>query len=225
MSLMAGLLPQVSTVVSNAVSLVPIVPEFSRRKLRFALPMLHRMVDYLNPHWGVEASTWQGKRIRSMVRATHHECDNDVCRLVSFTYGSGFPALWRHENLNEPTHEWLKTEFAEVPLTFFDQIWECIKAGRLVSVEGRVGLPKDFIAQPPQTSARIAFFAGSANLCFLPESQQRAFEFFERSRPNYHKLHIIPSYSHLDIFMGKDASRDIFPLMLSELDREEPSDG
>ena len=30
---------------------------------------------------------------------THHECDNTVCRMVSFTYGTGFPGLWSHENL------------------------------------------------------------------------------------------------------------------------------
>ena len=38
-------------------------------------------------------------------RPPHHECDNTVCQLVSFTYGSGFPALWRHENLDAGTHD------------------------------------------------------------------------------------------------------------------------
>ncbi len=43
--------------------------------------------------------------------------------------------LWRHENLNEATHEWLKGEFAAVPLTFFSQILKCVRAGRLLTVE------------------------------------------------------------------------------------------
>jgi len=27
----------------------------------------------------------------------------------------------------------------------------------------------------------------------------------------------LPGYSHLDVFMGKNAARDVFPLMLKEL--------
>jgi hypothetical protein len=30
---------------------------------------------------------------------------------------------------------------------------------------------------------------------------------------------VLPGYGHLDVFIGKDAARDVFPLMLEELDR------
>ena len=46
---------------------------------------------------------------------THHECDNPVCKEVSFTYGTGFPALWLHENLNDETHEWLSGNLPMCP--------------------------------------------------------------------------------------------------------------
>jgi len=58
------------------------------------------------------------------VRLVHRECDNQVCKLASYTYGTGKPTLWRHENLNDETHEWLRGEFAAVPLTFFVQMLE-----------------------------------------------------------------------------------------------------
>ena len=74
---------------------------------------------------------------------------------VSFTYGSGFPALWRHENLNPETHEWLRDEFAHVPITFFEQMRKCVAAGRLLAVEYHDELPRDFVAQPPRTDARF----------------------------------------------------------------------
>ena len=48
---------------------------------------------------------------RTAVLATHRECDNPVCRMVSFTYGSGRPALWSHDNLDEETHDWVRGEF------------------------------------------------------------------------------------------------------------------
>ena len=75
----------------------------------------------------------------------------------------------------------------------------------------------DFVSREPQTDARVAFFAGRESGCFRPESQQRSYEHFERFRPGVHALHVIPGYSHLDLLIGKNAARDVFPLILDEL--------
>ncbi len=219
MAAVAGLLPQVKTIVSNAVSLHTIIPDFSAFKIKYAMPLIKGATEYLNPQWGLRAPTLAAKVVDSIVEITHHECNNPVCKEVSFTYGSGHPALWRHENLSDATHEWLKHEFAKVPLTFFEQMKWCIERGHLISVEGMKELPEDFLAWPPQTNARFAFFAGEANRCFLPLSQVRTWEYFNSQRPNYHSLHTLPGYSHLDVFMGTTAARDVFPLMLAELDK------
>jgi pimeloyl-ACP methyl ester carboxylesterase len=218
MSAVAGLLPQVTTIVSNAVSLHPVVPAFSRFKLRFALPLLRFLTPDLNPHWGVDAPTLAAKLVSLLVSLTHHECDNAVCKQVSFTYGSGFPALWRHENLNGETHEWLKQEFASVPLTFFSQMARCVENGSLVSVDPSGHLPADLAAAPPRTDARIALFAGDRNLCFLPDSQRHTFQYLRRTRKEPCTLTILPSYGHLDVFLGRDAVRDTFPRLLSALE-------
>ena len=69
-----------------------------------------RLSPYLNPQWGLHAPTLAAKVIALLVAAVHHQCHNPVCKQVSFTYGSGFPALWSHANLNPATHEWLKGE-------------------------------------------------------------------------------------------------------------------
>jgi hypothetical protein len=218
MSLVAGLVPQVTTVVSNAVSLHPVVPGVSRIKLQVAVPLVAKLTPYLNPQWGINAPTRLAKAIRFAVNVTHRECDNAVCRQVSFTYGTGFPTLWSHANLNDETHDWLTHEFAAVPMTFFEQITRCVKTGHLIAVDGRPDLPASFVGQPPKTDARIAFFAGADNRCFIPESQVRTHEYFSRFAPD-HTLHVVPGYGHLDMFMGHSAARDVFPLMLSELNR------
>ena len=223
MSAIAGLVPQVDTIVSNAVSLHPMVPRWSAFKLRYARVPLKALTDYLNPQWGIQAPTLAAKFITCLVNLSHHECHNRVCKLVSFTYGSGFPALWRHENLNQETHEWLKHEFAHVPMSFFDQMSRCVAAGHLVSAESRPGLPADFAAREPQTATRFAFFAGEKSGCFLPQSQARSFEHFSSFRRNYHSLHLLPNYSHLDVFLGQNANKDVFPLVLHELERRETS--
>ena len=135
MSAVAGLVPEVTTIVSNAVSLHPVVPWWSNVKLKVAVPMLARITQWLNCQWGLDAPTPLARWIQLMVNLTHHECHNPVCKQVSFTYGAGFPALWRHQNLDEGTHDWLKHEFAWVPLRFFQQISRCVSAGHLVAVE------------------------------------------------------------------------------------------
>jgi pimeloyl-ACP methyl ester carboxylesterase len=217
MSAVAGLVPQVTTIVTNAVTLHPVIPAWSRLKIGYALPLVGKLTRYLDPQWGLHAPGVTPKVLNGVVRLTHHECSNPVCKEVSFTYGSGFPALWRHENLNDETHEWLKAEFAHVPMTFFKQMRKCVAAGRLVSVDGDEELPRDFVAQPPKTDARFVFFTGLENRCFLPESQERTFRWFEGHQPGKHAMHELPGYSHLDVFMGKNAARDVFPQMIKEL--------
>ena len=220
MSAVAGLVPEVSTVVANAVTLHPVVRRLAKAKLRFAIPPAARVLGYLNPQWGVTGAPWVlPKALHAFALATHHECDNEVCRLASFTYGVGWPTLWRHENLNDETHDWLKHEFAEVPLTFFKQMLACVEAGHLISVDHRPELPESFVAGPPQTDARFSFLSGEMNNCFLPESQHRTHEWFERRAPGRHTAHFFPGYGHLDIFMGQRADEDIFPVIVSELER------
>ncbi len=220
MSAVSGLVPEVRTIVSNAVSLHPIVPAVTSLKISSAVPVVKLFSDYLNPQWCVHAPTMFAKAVAGAIALTHHECNNPVCKGVSFTYGIGFPALWSHANLNDATHQWLSNEFAQVPITFFEQIVKSIHAGHLVPVENRTELPKSFVAQAPMTDARFAFFAGLNNRCFLAQSQVTTFEFFDSHRKNYHTYRPIPNYGHLDIFMGKDAARDVFPFMLEELQKE-----
>ena len=118
MSAVSGLVPDVSVVVSNAVSLHPVVNRKAKLKLRWMIPPTARVMGYLNPQWGETGAPWVlPKLISGLVRVTHRECDNMVCKLASFTYGTGEPTLWRHQNLNRETHEWLRDEFADVPLT------------------------------------------------------------------------------------------------------------
>ena len=217
MSAAAGLVPQVTTIVSNAVSLHPVIPAFSRFKIDCLVPAVAPFTAYVNPHWGVRAPTAAAKAMVAAVRLVHHECGNTVCKMVSFTYGAGRPALWSHANLNDETHEWLKDEFAEVPISFFRQMARCVRRGRLVSVAGLPDLPEDYAAGPPQTDARVVLLAGDRNKCFLPASQRRTFGFLERHRPGRQAFHLLRGYGHLDVFMGRDAARDVFPLIRREL--------
>ena len=218
MAAAAGLLPRVRTIVSNAVSLHPVIPLISEVKGRVVAPQLARLLTYMNPRWGLAPPTTLAKAIVGTVKLTHHECDNTVCRMVSFTYGTGFPCLWSHENLSDEVHAWITGEFAEVPFRFFAQMMRSVVRGHLVPDDPATGVPVNVVARPPQTDARFVLLAGKENKCFLPGGQERTFAFLDGHHPGYHRLHVLPGYGHLDVFVGQHAARDVFPLILEELD-------
>ncbi|MTI23159.1 esterase [Fulvivirga sp. RKSG066] len=215
-SVMLGLLQQVKVIVSNAVSLHPVVPDYSVFKMKAYVPIVKNFFTYLNPQWGRHAPDFKSKLLKLIVFLFHREPDTMVGKFVSFTYGAGWPALWELDNLNEETLNWIQDEFAEVPLTFFLHMKKCLKAGHLVSNDEN---EISYVNKPYNQPARIALFAGAENKCFLAKSQQRTFDYLEKSQPGRHSLHIIENYSHLDIFFGKNAHEDVFPIMFDELNK------
>jgi hypothetical protein len=182
------------------------------RSTRWCL-WLKPITSFLNPHWGDVAPDLKSKIFRSLVNLTHWENDTSVGKFVSFTYGVGHPALWELNNLSDTTKNWIREEFGYVPMTFFDHITKSINAGSLVSADGET----NYSATPPKTNARFAFFAGKLNKCFKSTSQVNTYNYFNAIKPDYHKLYVYNTYSHLDIFMGKNAYTDIFPNMINEL--------
>jgi len=223
--LYAGLVPEVTTVVSNAVSSHPVIPLLARLKINVATPLAGLFTDHMDAQWAVRAPTLTAKTFAALVRLTHHECDNAVCKMASFINGVGFPAMWHHHNLSPETHAWLAHEFAHQPITFYRQMARSVNAGHLIAMGEHKDLPPSVTSAAPRTTARIGFIAGADNRTFLPESQVRAHAWLSQFRPDYHTLRIVPGYGHLDIFMGKDAARDVFPIILEELERPERPSG
>ena len=86
----------------------------------------------------------------------------------------------------------------------------CAAAGHLVAASGFDELPDDVVASPPRNRPRWTFLAGSANRCFLPRSQERSFAWLDGLEPGRHALVEVPGYTHLDLFFGRDAERDVF---------------
>lgn len=217
MAITAGLIPGVSVVVSNSSALHPIMPPVARLKLPLAVGLLSPRIKTVNPQWGIHAPRFWPKLLNTVIRATHHECHNAVCKHCSFIYGFGFPTLWRHENLNDDTHEWIKGEFGQVPMTYYDHIANCSAAGEMVSTGEYHQLPPLFTTHAPRTDARFVFMTGDRNQTFLPEGMGRTYEYFNRYAPGRHTFQKIANYGHLDVFLGEKAHDDVFPFIIDEL--------
>ena len=74
-------MPEVDTIVANAVSLHTVVPPVSKFKISRILPLVRPFFRYLDPQWGNDAPDLKAKAMLGFVKLTHRECRNDVCRL------------------------------------------------------------------------------------------------------------------------------------------------
>jgi cholesterol oxidase len=66
----------------------------------------------------------------------------------------------------------------------------------------------------------VAFIHGEDNRFILPSGSAKTYS--ELKKLNGEKLytrHMIPGYAHMDCFIGKNAHRDVFPIILEELER------
>ncbi|MEA2316304.1 MAG: hypothetical protein QOD44_493 [Solirubrobacteraceae bacterium] len=219
MAAVSGLLPEVTHVVSNAVSMHVDITPASRRRLQVLVPLLRPGMPGMDPQWAIRPPALRADVYARTAELARRECDNPVCAVATFTYGPGPDVLWRHENLTAATHAWINREFGWVPTSFFSQMGACARAGHLVTVDDRVReLPADLMAGAPQTGARFTLLAGAENRCFLPSGQRRTHRWLEARRPGAHTLHILPGYTHMDVWFGRDAARDVFPKVLAGLE-------
>jgi predicted alpha/beta hydrolase len=220
MSSLAGLVDDVRTVVSNAVSLHPVVPKRSRAKLSLLTPVASRIYDGADPQWAVRPPTPTRKALAKWVQLTRHDCDEPACVMSQYIYGAGSDVLWRHANLDTATHHWVAREFGYVPFSFFRQILASVKAGHLVPADDLPALPRSFVDATPPQEQLWTFVGGERNVCFMPEGQERSRAWFREHSPQDHGFVEFPGYSHLDVFFGRDASQDTFPHILAGLERE-----
>jgi predicted alpha/beta hydrolase len=212
-----GLVPKVTDVVSNAVSFHVEVPRRSRLRMKLLLPGLLLFYPGFDPQWAIRPTAVRARMLATVARLVRRECREPVCQMANFTYGAGGNVLWDHANLDPPTHRWIAREFGSVPTSFFKQISRCVNAGHLVTVDGAADLPADAVAAPPRNRPRWTLVAGSANRCFLPSSQRRTHEWLERLEPGRHAFVELPGYTHLDVFFGRDAHRDVYPRVVEAL--------
>ncbi|MGC3994189.1 MAG: hypothetical protein QM779_08805 [Propionicimonas sp.] len=139
-------------------------------------------------------------------------CDRPFCRRVNFMYGE----VYDHDQLNEATHDHLHEAFGVANITAFEHVTAILRANHAVSADGT----HDYLDDVSGLKLPLAFIHGEHNRMFLPAGTRETFEMLsERNGPEYYSYHLIPGYAHMDCFVGKDAVRDVYPVITAELDR------
>jgi cholesterol oxidase len=70
----------------------------------------------------------------------------------------------------------------------------------------------------------ISFVAGAGNQLFFPETCIRTQRWLSAfNDPALYTRHIFDGYAHMDLFIGRDAARDVYPYLITQLERADPT--
>jgi len=222
MSLAAGLVDDITSMVSNSVSLVTHVPTWSRLKLAYGPGFFEYLCGYsfIDPRFGSAPPMTRGWMLSQGVSLFHNECDVRACHMISFMWGSGRPGLWQHDNLDPVTHERVADLFGANGVHYYRHMNKMVKAGHAVRYAPKdprhAVLPADYLADPAAITTPILFMTGDHNHVFT-DSNIVCHEVLSKASPGLHELAILPGYGHVDPFIGKNAHRDVFPRILDHL--------
>lgn len=224
MSLFGGAVDGITSVVANSVALTPKVPRWSRAKLA-AAPRLVELagIQYMNPRWSEDPWLTPGKIVSRAVSLFHRECDVPACHMLSLMWGTGWPALYNHDNLDERTHRRAADLFGATSMHYYRHVRAMVRAGN-TAVKYRPGdprydaLPDDYFAHATRIRTPVLFSTGADNHVFTDSNV----ECHRRLRDlgcTQHELAVFPGYGHQDVFMGRDAAADVFGHLIGFLRR------
>jgi len=133
-----------------------------------------------------------------------------VCQRIYAIFGPVF----KPENLNLATRGALGEMFGFANLTAFEQITKLMAAGVIVDSAGN----DTYMPRVNRLKLPIALIHGADNAFLQPKGSERTYQWLcDNNGSAFYTRHVVPTYSHLDCFIGKNAAADVFPLIESEL--------
>ena len=225
MSLFGKVTTGISSVISNSVSLTPRIPTWSKFKGVMGPFMFEYVLglEYMNPYWRREPGFSMGKLLSWGVSAVHRECNVPECHMLSFMWGTGFPALYRHENLDDVTHRRGGDLYGGVAVHYYRHVMKMVFSdSTAVKYAPRdpkyKSLPDNYMDYAKDINTPVLFMTGEQNHVFT-DSNIVCYERLQKIVPGRHELHVFPNYGHQDVFMGKNCHVDIFPRLLQFLEK------
>jgi pimeloyl-ACP methyl ester carboxylesterase len=162
-----------------------------------------------------DPNRWDGKLIETVMKNVpfRHIYDNPVARRIYFIYGD----VYDYENINKPTMETaVPSFFGNGNITFFEHISLMIRASEARDARGR----DVYLEHLDRFKLPINFITGEHNKMFVPKGLQRTYETLRRAHgPRNYTHHVISDYAHLDLWLGTNAERDVWPTALAELEK------
>ena len=138
---------------------------------------------------------------------------NPVSRRLSFLYGQ-FAEVGQ---LNEATYwDALHELFGLTSLPCLQHLAAMVRAGHVVDADGH----DVYGPRIQRLTLPLLLLHGGRNRRWLPEGTQLSYEALCRENgASFYTRHVIPEYGHHDCIIGRNAVRDVYPLMREHLER------
>ena len=211
---MAAGLQGVRSAVCSQLTLHPVAPPLNMIKANLRLARLFDDVGVDTLTTDFEATSGLDKLFDGAMRfwPTRETCNSPTCRRILFMYGE----VYSHGQLNPATHDAMHEMFGVANTRAFAHVSKMISTGHAVAADGG----EAYLPNVGRLKIPITFIHGEQNRLFLPEGSLKTFDYLSATNgPSYYARHVIPGYAHMDCFIGKDAARDVYPLVLAELEK------
>ncbi|KAG8408450.1 hypothetical protein J3458_019485 [Metarhizium acridum] len=207
-------------------------PIWSRSNKFKSSVKLDKAYTRLAGHWfNCRASTKQGalqgavnQLLRFLPDKKGEKCNNASCHRISLLFGR----CWSHYNLNEATHRHMDRFFNGANMTLMPLL---MRMGRFGAVSTNGPAYEDLTSADNVERLRgipFFFFSGGDSDVLSPMATQKTYERLcntfgvSAGRDGggiQYRRKVIPGYGHLDGWMGRNAWRDVYPMVREEVDR------
>ncbi|EJP67144.1 glucose-methanol-choline oxidoreductase [Beauveria bassiana ARSEF 2860] len=217
-------------ITCSQVFMNPIWARSNMRKAAFPAPLDKLHAAAVGPWFRCAASPDAGARqalidqLLRFVAAEEERCASASCHRATILFGR----CWNHANLNEETHRHVDEFFSGANMALMHLLMRMGRRGR-VSTNGPAFAPLDTDANVQRLRGiPIFFFSGADSQVLSPEATERTYGRLcttfglaagGGSSGLQYRRRVIEGYGHLDCWMGRDAYRDVYPMVLDEVDR------
>jgi cholesterol oxidase len=213
---MLGGLQGVRSAVCSQIATHIRTPVATRIKTGLHLPSflqsigIRSLTAYADNHQGLIERMYDGA-LNLYSPDVKNRCSSATCHRITFMYAP----LYQHPQLNDATHGALHEMFGVANMQSFIHLERLTNKGELVNFNGE----QAYMPHLDRLALPLCFIHGAKNECFLPESTELTVEALRRVNGDRYERHVIDGYGHIDCIYGKDAARDVFPVMSDFLDR------
>ena len=128
--------------------------------------------------------------------------------MLSLLWGTGWPALYHHENLEEVTHRRGGDLYGPTSMNYHRHVNKMLRSNNTAVKYDNDNpkydtLPNNYLEYAKDIKTPVLLVTGKDNKVFS-DSNIYCYEQLEKIAPNRHDLHIFEGYGHQDVFMGKN---------------------
>ena len=211
-----GGLEGVRSATFSALAGHPIPTPANRLRAHVRVPTVLRKAGMPTISTDYRSDSLQDRALERVMRRLpiSHMHDSPVGRRIYFIYGDVFD----HSRIDDTTMaEAVPSFFGPSNMTFFEHMGVMVrKGGRAVDAQGR----DVYLSHTDRYRMPISLITGEHNRMFLPRGIEATHDMLRAANgPELYTRHVVEGYAHLDLWLGRDAERDVFPIALAELER------